>query len=172
MSPALVVALAAVRGWTRLYSIGLDPDTRARREAEIESDLWECHEDARRRGCPPTIVAAHMVVRLAFGAVDDVRWRAEHVRLSMRIVQEALWLAALACIVFVWWLSSTLQRLEPPERVRSGGIDVVRILYPIQPQPPAPPQPRAPRAFARLCCPRDMAPPPPPPPPPPKPIAR
>ena len=74
MSPLLFSAIALVRGWTRLYTIQMDHGCRDERRAEIESDLWEFHEDARR-GHSPAGIAAHMLARLLFGIPHDVLWR-------------------------------------------------------------------------------------------------
>jgi hypothetical protein len=161
MSPALAAALAIVRGWTRLYTARMHPIGRDARRAEIESDLWELHEDARRRGASPTGIAAHMLLRLVLGVVDDVVWRVEQATLATRIVQEALWASAAASVVFVWWLMSALQAVSPPQ---DEGINVMRVLYPMRPvisvpSPPAPPIQFV--KFAKYCA----GPPPPPPPP-------
>jgi hypothetical protein len=99
----------------------------------------------------------------------DLLWRAEHAQLPRRVVQEALWATAVASVAFVWWLASTLQALEPPQRLQTGGINVLRLLYPIRPIASVPPLPPTPVAFLRV---RDeflLRPPPPPPPPPPEP---
>jgi len=64
MDPLLFSAIALVRGWTRLYTSGMEPGSRNGRRAEIESDLWEFHEDARRRRYSPAGIAAHMLLRL------------------------------------------------------------------------------------------------------------
>jgi hypothetical protein len=169
----------------------MDRAVRDARRAEIESDLWESHEDLRRRGYPPSLIALHMLARLVLGALADLGWRAEHARFAHRIVQDALWAAAVASIVFVWWLASTLQALEPPERLRTGGIDVMRLIYPFPAIANVPHLPPPPREFARLSTkalivrvppPHEFMRlsakelivrlPPPPPPPPPKPDSR
>ena len=158
MSPALAGALAIVRGWTRLYTALMQPAMRDARRAEIESDLWELHEDARRRGASPARIAVHMLLRLVLGIVDDVVWRAEQATLPTRLVQEALWASAAASIVFVWWLASALQAVSPPH---DEGINVMRLLYPIRPVISVPSPPIQFVKFAKYCA----SPPPPPPPP-------
>jgi hypothetical protein len=80
MTATLAGALGLVRGWTRLYTSRLAPALRDARRAEIESDLWEFHEDARRRGATPTGIAVHMLLRLLLGIRHDLLWRAEHDR--------------------------------------------------------------------------------------------
>jgi hypothetical protein len=161
MSPTLAVAIGLVRGWTRLYSRGMEPAVRVDRCAEIDSDLWEFHEDARRRGATPTLLALHIVLRLVLGIRHDLLWRAEHVRVRSPLMQQALWVTAAASVVFVWWLASTLQAVEAP---RMAGINVMRLLYPIQPLASVPTPPRPPIEFVRA---RFVVRPPPPPPPPP-----
>jgi len=165
MTITLAAALAIVRGWTRVYTARMDPPLRDARRAEIESDLWELHEDARRRGAPPTMIAVHMLLRLALGAADDLAWRAEHIRLTPRIVQDALWAGAIASVVLVWWLASTLQRVAPREQ--PDGINVVRLLYPTRPIGGVPSPPPPPNTFTRLVHVSLLRPPPPPPPMPP-----
>jgi hypothetical protein len=165
MSLTLASAIAIVRGWTRLYTVRMDPARRNARRAEIDSDLWECHEDARRRGATPTLIALHMLLRLLFGMRHDLCWRAEHADLPRHVMREALWATAIASVVFVWWLASTLQALEPPPRLQTGGINVLRLLYPIRPIVSVPPLPPTPVAFVRV----EFAVRPPPPPPPPAP---
>jgi len=111
MSPTLAAAIGSVRAWTRLYTAGMDPGARDARRAEIDSDLWEFHEDARRAGATPMLIAMHMLLRLVLGVRNDLFWRAEHARVPARIFREALWATAAASIVFVWWLASSLQAL-------------------------------------------------------------
>jgi hypothetical protein len=163
MTIALGAALATVRGWTRLYTTRMEPALRDARRAEIESDLWELHEDARRRGASPTLIAIHMLLRLVLGIADDLAWRAEHIRVPPRILQEALWAGAVASLVFVWWLASTLQAVAP--HAPADGINVVRLLYPVHPVASVPPLPAPPIEFARMASDYVMRPPPPPPPP-------
>ncbi len=165
MSLLLASAIALVRVWTRLYTLGMDPAQRDARRAEIHSDLWELHEDARRRGATPALIALHMLLRLLLGMRHDLFWRAEHAHLPRRVVQEALWATAVASVAFVWWLASTLQALEPPPRLQTGGINVLRLLYPIRPIASVPPLPPTPVVFVRAEF--VVRPPPPPPPPPP-----
>jgi len=166
MSPALAAAIGLVRGWTRLYTAGMEPDARTERCAEIDSDLWEFHEDARRRGATPTLLALHMALRLVLGIRHDLVWRAEQVRVRAPLVQKALWVTAAASVVLVWWLASTLQGVEAP---RMAGINVMRLLYPIKPVASVPTPPLPPIEFARFNVRFVSLLPPPPPPPPPQP---
>jgi hypothetical protein len=61
-------SVVLVRWWTRAYTCGLPRQVRDARRAEIESDLWESAHDASE-------AAAQILPRLAFGIVDDLRWR-------------------------------------------------------------------------------------------------
>lgn len=159
MSRTLAAALAIVRGWTRLYTAHLDPPARDARRAEIESDLWELHEDARRRGASPEEIGVQMLLRLVLGFVDDVAWRAEQVSVPPHIVKQALWAAAVASIAFVWYLASAVQAIDSPYR---DGINVLRLLYPMRAvvSVATPPAPRI--VFVKLANERFHPPPPPP----------
>ena len=142
MTVALAAALTAVRAWTRIYTARLPPAIRDARRNEIESDLWELHEDVRRRGGSPARIAIHMLLRLVFGAGDDLLWRAEQQEAPARVVRDALWAGAAASLVFVWWLASALQAVDRYRPV--DGINVIRLLYPVQPVARVPPLPVAP----------------------------
>jgi hypothetical protein len=131
MTITLATALRLVRSWTRIYTARMEREARDARRDEIESDLWEFHEDARRRGASPTGIALHMLLRLALGAPDDLLWRAEQIHVRPRLVREALWTVAAASIAFVWWLSSALQAVDPQRSYEP--INVVRLLYPVHP---------------------------------------
>ena len=63
------------RGWVRLYTLGLRPDARAARRAEIESDLWEHRHHAAATGSPG--LAAAVLRRVLAGMPHDVLWSAE-----------------------------------------------------------------------------------------------
>jgi hypothetical protein len=63
------LAIAATRWWTRAYTLGLPPELREARRAEIESDLWESLHDADAS-------SPQILPRLAGGVFDDVCWRA------------------------------------------------------------------------------------------------
>ncbi len=71
---APVFAAGLIRGWVRIYTIGLRDDDRDSRRAEIESDLWEQQRDAAPAGPSRIATAAHMVARWALGAPADVLW--------------------------------------------------------------------------------------------------
>ena len=168
MSPLLYCAIGSVRVWTRFYTLQMDPVCREGRRAEIESDLWEFHEDARRRGYTPALIAVHMLARLLFGVPHDVLWRIEYEgdeamtrRRSTWMTAAAVGAAASVAALWVFFAVTSLVALPP----LPDSIDVARIYLsqPMRPQPPPPPPPPPP-AVNRVLEIR-VGPPPPPPPP-------
>jgi hypothetical protein len=165
MSPLLFCAIGLVRGWTRLCTWRMDAACRDDRRAEIESDLWELHEDARRRRCSPEGIAIHMLARLCAGVPHDLLWRLEYEQEPAH--RRPAWLtaasaASAAGIATLWivFLISTFVSLPPlPD---SGAVVRVFIRATPAPPPPPPPPPQPPplKAF-RI----GMARVPPPPPP-------
>ena len=138
MSPALAFALAAVRWWTVSYTLGLPADVRYPRRDEIESDLWEFHEDARRSGASPEGIAVHMLARLFLGIPDDLAWRVEQVGPDVHQVWQSIGLALAAGILMagLWVISLLeLQKLSLPLNV----VHFSRASRPLQ----IPPAPRA-----------------------------
>jgi hypothetical protein len=61
--------------WVRLYTLGLRPEARADRRAEIASDLWEHRHDAAATGAPG--LAAAVLGRVLAGMPSDVLWSVE-----------------------------------------------------------------------------------------------
>jgi len=164
MNPLLACAIALVRGWTRLYSSRMDPASRDSRRAEIESDLWEFHEDARRRGASPPGIAVHMIARLCFGIPHDLLWRFEYEKDGVTTYRRAAWLTAGAvgatvCIAALWAFFAVTSLVSLPPLPDS--IHVERVYLQLRPPPPPPPPP--PRRYHSLFDRRvDPAPPPPP----------
>jgi hypothetical protein len=164
MNPLLYSAIALVKGWTRIYTSGMEPVSRDRRRAEVESDLWEFHEDARRHRASPPGIAIHMFIRLVAGIPYDMLWRFEDERDRAMTSRRSSWMTAgaigAACGVAALWALfafSSLASLPP----LPDSIHVERIyLRPMPPPPPPPPPPGVRVARLRM--------PPPPPPPPPK----
>ncbi len=66
----------AVRVWTWLYTLPLDPATRHARRAEIASDLWEFQHDPIRGNAGVDSVL-HVLARAALGVPDDLLWCCE-----------------------------------------------------------------------------------------------
>jgi hypothetical protein len=163
MSPLLFCAIALVRGWTRLCTWRMEPVYRDDRRAEIESDLWESHEDARRRGASPEGIAIHMLARLCAGVPHDLLWRLEYEQEPAH--RRASWLtaasaASAACIAALWigFLISTFVSLPPlPD---SGAV--VRVFMRETPAPPPPPPQPPPFKAFRIGMARVQPPPPPP----------
>ncbi len=135
MSRCLATTIALVRAWTRLYTSGLDPTRRDARRAEIESDLWESHEDARRCGYPATGVALQILARLLLGVPHDLLWCIEHRPRRTRQVFCAAMIAA-AAVVFLatFWIVSALQGSPPP-------VPPPSMVFIAAPPPPPPPPP-------------------------------
>ena len=133
-APTVVIGLA--RAWTRLYTGRLDPVLRDARRAEIDSDLWESHEDARRRGCSAAGVALQILGRLLLGAPHDVLWSLEHRQVQpwplRRVVLAG---AAAAALLAAFWVVSALQTGPLPAPPPS----MVFVTAPPPPPPPPPP---------------------------------
>jgi hypothetical protein len=172
VSLALSGALALVRAWTRVYTAGMHPPIRARRRAEIDSDLWEFHEDARRRRFQPGAIALLMLLRLALGVHDDLCWRFEHRTMHLDLVRDGLWTAAAASVALLCLVISALQTREPPLSPVGAG-NIVRMLYPVRTYPAAPqraplqaPLPAPSEVVVHVTFGRGLPPPSPPPPPP------
>jgi hypothetical protein len=157
MNPLLFCAIGAVRGWTRFYTLHMDPENRDRRRAEIDSDLWDCLEDARRRCCAPGTIAALMLTRLILGLAHDLMWRIEY-EADPTMTRRSTWMTATAigatvCIAALWavFAVTSLDALRP----LPDSIHVERIYV-----RPTPPPSRNPAVTDRFALP---LPPPPPP---------
>lgn len=164
MNPLLYSAIGSVRVWTRFYTLQMDPVCRDGRRAEIESDLWEFHEDARRRGHSPQRIAIHMLARLLLGVPHDVLWRIEYEGDEAMMLRRSTWMTVAAvgaavsvAALWVFFAVTSLVALPP----LPDSIDVARIY--LQPMRPPPPPPAVNGITYRF-----MLPPPPPPPPPPR----
>lgn len=139
MNPLLFCAIGTVRGWTRFYTLHMDPPDRDRRRDEIESDLWEFHEDARRRGCSPAALALHMLARLAAGIPDDVQWRVEYEGEAGMSPRRSTWMTAAAigatvCIAALWafFAVASLGALPP----LPDSVHIERVYHRAMPPPP------------------------------------
>src|SRR5205814_6944858 len=140
---------------------------RDRRRDEIESDLWEFHEDTRRRGASPATIAVHMLARLLFGIPHDLLWRIEYEG-DPAMTRRSIWMTAAAiggtvCVAALWaFFAITSLGALPP---LPDSVHVERVYFRVPPPPPPPPPPPQP---ADLRAPAMLTAPPPPPPPPPK----
>jgi hypothetical protein len=74
MSPEAEARL--LRWWTRVYTAGLPPAERERRQAEVESDLWESSRDPDG--------SRQVLSRLLLGVADDVGWSINYMEPASR----------------------------------------------------------------------------------------
>jgi hypothetical protein len=136
----LELAVALVRGWTRLYTGGMPALVRDRRRAEIESDLWESTHDDSAGGVLHR--ALQILVRLAAGMPSDLWWRLQYFPSGPR-----LWIYYVApfgvAAAAIWFALIDLHRPVPlpTPPVATAGLDVIE-----EPLPPpelliAPPPP-------------------------------
>jgi hypothetical protein len=139
MSRALQLAIALVRLWTRVYTARMSPELREARRAEIESDLWESqHDPVPRRDLHPIV---HVLVRLARGVPDDLRWRATHASIGVRPVQTIVVLTGVVLFLAALWIFELVRTADlslpsaPPPRFTT-------TLPPPPPPPAPPPRPR------------------------------
>jgi hypothetical protein len=131
------IAAAAVRLWTRVYTLGLGPETRRDRLAEIESDLWEFERDepGRDPGAWMQIAA-----RLMGGIPDDLRWRMECISLERRPGLALATVIAAAATAVVIWISFAAQSPALP------SVPVPTFKFGSAAAPPPPPPPPPPRS--------------------------
>lgn len=73
--PRLPFTARLVRWWVRCYSLGLPVEERCARLNEIESDLWEQSEFARRSHTSANRASLHILARFLLGIPMDVSWR-------------------------------------------------------------------------------------------------
>jgi hypothetical protein len=135
MTRGLEAAIAIARAWTRLYTSGLDQLLRDARRAEIDSDLWESHEDARRRGCTAAEVALQILARLLLGMPHDLLWAIESRRPSAGWLRRVAFITGVALVsLAVLWVASIL---------RTGPLPVPphSMTFVASPPPPPPPPP-------------------------------
>ena len=134
------LAIALVRAWTRCYTARMDVRLRDIRRAEIESDLWESVDDARRRGSH--LAGLEMLVRLVLGVPDDLLWRVEHAPAGQRSLRRAAWvLATGGALVAAGLAAIVLVNVSPPTPPAAPAM-AVREAPPPPPPPPPPPRPR------------------------------
>ena len=78
MSTAIADRLT--RRWVRAYTRPLPLPARDARRAEVESDLWEHHNDTLERGLTRPLVTLEIISRLVAGVPADLAWRHAHLR--------------------------------------------------------------------------------------------
>ena len=93
----LTLAIAAVRGWTWLYTLPLDLPVQEARRAEIASDLWECQHDGSRHGSGGPR-AAHLLIRAWLGIPDDLCWGWEQLQVHPLCTRH-LWMTVRIAVV-------------------------------------------------------------------------
>ena len=74
MSTAVQLAAGVARTWVRLYTSRMPPELRVGRRAEVDSDLWDHHNDALEDGISPWRTALDMLLRTCLGVLDDLSW--------------------------------------------------------------------------------------------------
>ena len=74
MSRSVRIATRLALAWVRLYTGRMPSDVRTARRAEVASDLWEHHADAKADGVPPMVAASQMLLRTCLGLFDDLMW--------------------------------------------------------------------------------------------------
>ena len=77
MNAAMALAVGMTRSWVALYTLGLPPEFRDARRAEIDSDLWEHRQIAELTEEPQGETTFHLLTRLLLGILSDVTWRLE-----------------------------------------------------------------------------------------------
>jgi hypothetical protein len=139
------LAVAIVRAWTFVYTVGLPTDDRERRRAEIESDLWENANDPAGGAA----LAGRIISRLILGLVDDVRWRVEQTKTRASQRQAlAVMLTAAVLLLFVW-IGVTTRHVDPPQPPEAPDLDWRHRHRPAPPPPPPPPPPCNPPGIGR-----------------------
>ena len=130
-SPLARLSIDCVHYWTRLYTLGLPETTREARLAEIESDLWEQHNE----GHAPFVVFS----RLLRGMADDVRWRVEHMAHEPHPALRALVLSLGVVIVLsTLWVGFAMRDVGTPQPPAAPAFVSPRT-HPPPPPPPPPP---------------------------------
>jgi len=128
------LAIALVRLWTRVFTLGMSGNAREWRRREIESDLWEQLHDR-----PPS--AGQLIGRLLRGVPADVIWRIEEETMRSKtlvVVGASVGVVLGASAV---WLYDTMRvdtlPTPPPVMVEVGAP----ATWPVVPPPPPPPPP-------------------------------
>lgn len=126
------LSTGCVRQWTRFYTLGMADSIRESRLAEIESDLWEHHQE----GDDPLLVFS----RLLRGMLDDFRWRVEHMADEQHPALRALALSLGVVILFsTLWVSFAMRNVGAPPPPAAPDLVSRRVTYPPPPSPPPPP---------------------------------
>ena len=132
------LAIAAVRAWTSIYTLGLPARLADARRAEIESDLWEsCHDVSLDAQLP---VGLHVLVRLVLGLPDDLGWRMDHAQLAgtpfLRGIAVGLVTAA---AIGALWMAIAFRSSDQPQLPIAPELRLRPVIYDTPPPPPPPP---------------------------------
>jgi hypothetical protein len=128
------LAVAAVRGWTRIYTWRMDPAFREARRAEIDSDLWESQAADDHGAALPM----HIMLRLVRGVAADLRWRVEIMIVNSHVPWRKILLTLGSAIVGgCGWLAVFVGPTELPQLPAPPQRVVRKLPLP----PPAPPPP-------------------------------
>jgi hypothetical protein len=121
-------AVALVRLWTRVFTIGMPATVREWRRAEIQSDLWEQAHDGPASGW-------QLVGRLLRGIPADVIWRVEEETLRSRAVVAVAATLVVAAAAGALWAIDLMRAdvLPTPPPIW------VNVAAPPPPPPPPPP---------------------------------
>ena len=130
--------VSVVRAWTKVYTLGLTTEDRARRQQEIESDLWESLHDPEES---PS--AWRLLWRLIAGMPDDLGWRVEQPAPARPLLFAVIFggVCTLVVMALIAWAGTAapLPRPEPLVRLQSDRRP------PPPPPPPPPPSPSLPK---------------------------
>jgi hypothetical protein len=130
--------VSLVRGWTTVYTLGLATEDRARRQQEIESDVWESLNDPDAAPHSLTLLA-----RLIAGIPDDLGWRVEQPAPARPLMFAVVFggVCTLVLMALIAWAGTAapLPRPEPLIRLQSDQ-------RPPPPPPPPPPRPDSSKA--------------------------
>ncbi|MGE0228992.1 MAG: DUF4386 family protein [Dehalococcoidia bacterium] len=121
---------ALARWWLRLYTAGLPPRLRERRELELESDLHEHQADRLTGDASETVVGLEIVGRVVRGVPADLAWRMQleappmELKIPAERVTGALILALLVLIPVSGAISGydTARQGWESELSRLGGL--------------------------------------------------
>src|SRR5690349_17572882 len=131
--PVRAVA-AAVRGWTWLYTAGVEPSLRDARRDEIASDLWESLHDP---AWSDPLLARQLAGRLVLGLSDDVWWRAEQrTAETQRRWRVGLTITAMLLLGFLLIAQSAMRSPAVPDLPQSLLIERLRLNQPRLIDPP------------------------------------
>jgi len=137
------LAMALVRLWTRVFTLGMSANVREWRRREIESDLWEHTHD--RQPSPWQLIG-----RLIRGIPADVTWRIEEEIMRSKTLVVVGASVGIVLGASAMWLYDTMRAdtlpIPPPVSMEVGAPATWPAIPPPPPPPPPPPGARnAPR---------------------------